>query len=86
MKVSTCGSITVWTKEPTEQSELVGAARNAPALARVESEACIQEDPMAIPNETVTQNEIEEKRRQEDKEEFARRAAAQSRKFARAGP
>jgi hypothetical protein len=30
----------------------------------------IEEDLMGIPNESVTQNEIEEKRRQEAKEEF----------------
>ena len=32
---------------------------------------------MGIPNETVTENELEEKRRQEAKEELRRIAAAQ---------
>ena len=40
---------------------------------------------MAIPNDTVTENEMDEKRRQEAKEEFREAAAAQGGKVARKG-
>jgi hypothetical protein len=49
-------------------AELRRQGRNASGSARVAGRK-LQEDFMAIPNESVTRNEIEEKRRQEAREE-----------------
>jgi hypothetical protein len=71
--ISPAISITILAKEPTDDGESATVpGGNAGALARVvdQGSAPLQEDLMGIPNDSVTQDEIDEKRRQEAREEL----------------